>query len=239
MPPTPAKLTVPATMAVPSWKCYINSGIVMAFKENDEDDGLKQQREDYLNSLLFAQLAANVQQKRESNPDTWYNIFISLLKDIGWILNDSQFLDVSLTGHPSFEMPTIAVNHLEQNGSSAEEVECFRKGISAVHNLSDNDPLIEHLQKCMGSITASLILASFEVKKKEMELKLSMFVLEASGETEHISLPRVFESKEVVFRQVKLSKMILNIGIFESVRSAIREKLGDRVNSMISELIQV
>lgn len=217
-------------------KCYVNAGIVVTFREDAE---LWRQQEDVFNSLLFSQLSADKSYQRHTAPDKWYGHFKSILQEIGWILSNSRnYFDVKIPEHPTFVMPSVAVNMMEKNDSSAEEVECFRKGINALHSFPDNDPLIEHLYQSVSSSSASLILASFGVNSNEVELKMTMFVLKAPEEEAPKSLLHIYKTAEAAFSMVESSKMVLNIDIFEKIRSTISEKIGERVKSLIGELNQ-
>lgn len=222
-------------MATPSVKCYVDSGIVVTFPADVEI----QRQQDVLDSLLFAQLSADKSHQRQTDPSNWYSYFDYILQNIGWVLSSIDF-DVDVTKKPTFVMSSLALNQMVQNGSSAEEVEVFRKIFNVLHSLPDKDPLIELLYKNIyndDSNAASLILASFEVSKtKEVTLKLIMFSLEATGEAAYRYLLHLYDSKNVTFSKAKSSTMVLNEQIFDKIRSTIVEKLGDKVKSMISEL---
>lgn len=222
-------------MAASSVTCYIDSGIVVTFPI----DVTVQHQQDVLNSLLFAQLSSDKFHQRQTDPEDWFSYFDNVLQNIGWVLSNMEF-DVDLTKESTFVMSSFALNQMAQNGSSANEVEVFRKVFNELHSLPDKDPVIELLYKHVyndSSNAASLILASFEVAKNDdVALKLTMFALEQSSEAAYRYLLHVYDSKMVTFSKAKSSKMVLNEQIYGRVRSNIVQKLGDRTESMILEI---
>ena len=90
------------------------AGSIVSFTENVG----QQQREDVLNSTLFAQLAADVKYNRQQNQSGWYKYYDDILQQIGYIFssfNTPQRISTSGT----FTVSNTAVNYISGSVTDA------------------------------------------------------------------------------------------------------------------------
>lgn len=217
-----------------STRCFVDSGVLVTFPASTS----KQRQEDVLNSLLFAQLAADKEYNRLDDPLNWFSYFEYILRNVGWVLTNLKFqID---PGEDYFVFSSLALNQMIKNGSETKDVETFRKIFNILHSLPDTDPSIEILYRNTFNETSqasSLILSSFEeTEDKGVQLKLIMIGFEGVDEELHRYLFHVYDSKRVSFPEAKSTTMVLNEDTFAKIRASIIEKLGDKIKTMISEV---
>lgn len=215
--------------------CYVDDGALVTFPAMTSSHN----QQDVLNSLLFAQLAADKQYDRQANPGEWFDYFEYVVQNIGWVLTSMKY-DAEVS-EDYFVFSSLALNLLEKNESAGKDVEMFRRFFNALHSLPNTDRSIEVLygKAYDQSINASsLILCSFiETPDKAVKLNLMMVGFSGIDEKVYRYLFHVFDARSLTFSKVKSSTMVLNEHTFAKVRASVLEKLGDKVKTLISQVI--
>lgn len=218
----------------PTGQCYVDSGVLVIFPV----DTPSLRKEDILDSLLFAQLAADKSYSRETETEDWFGYFEYVLQNIGWVLTSTKF-DVEV-GDDYFVFASLALNQMAGNRWKEGDIETFRGLFNTLHGLPDADTSVQILYGNTYSNStngSSLILCSFkETLEKEVQLSLLMLGFEGLSESAYRYLFHAYRSKGVTFSQAKTSHMVLNEEVFQKIRATVIEKLGDRVKTMISEV---
>lgn len=215
-------------------QCYVDAGVLVTFPK--DTPGLR--KEDILNSLLFAQLAADKSYSRETDIENWFSYFEYILQNIGWVLTSTKF-DVKV-GDDYFVFASLALNQMVGNDWKEADIETFRVLFNTLHGLPDTDTSVQILYGNTYSDSthaSSLILCSFkETPEKEVQLSLLMLGFEGLSESAFRYLFHAYRAKGVAFSKAKASHMVLNEEIFQKIRATVIEKLGDKVKTMISEV---
>lgn len=134
--------------------CYVDGGALVTFPAMTSSHN----QQDVLNSLLFAQLAADKQHDRHANPGEWFDYFEYVVQNIGWVLTSMKY-DVEVS-EDYFVFSSLALNLLEKNESAGKDVETFRR-FSTFFTLFQT--LIAASRSCMAKrmTRASMLLVLF------------------------------------------------------------------------------
>lgn len=227
---------------------FVDSGAILILPST----ATSQQREDVLYSLLFAQMAADKDYQRQSAPDDWLSYFEYILQQVGWTLVGHRF-DVQVKDD-FFVLSSLALQQMvEANNESAEVIEALRKAFNALHDLSNSSSSIQVLYENTydeASHSSNLLLGSLQVSPEgELELDYLRIAFGGEGggfgasvgkgytlEGAHRNLFHIYNTEDVSFSQVRSSKMVLNKAVYAKVRESIVKKLGNMVDTAISEV---
>ncbi|MEU7583849.1 hypothetical protein AB0B50_40435 [Streptomyces sp. NPDC041068] len=206
------------------------AGSVVAFT-----DGLNgQQKSDVLNSTLVAQLAANKKYDREKDTAKWYGFYRTVLEQVGWVVPSFSFAKLSVAG--SRFTVDRAVIALLQAIATGGELTAAKAAIAALKALPDRDRRVVLFE----SSSHSEKLGNFQIStcgvsaRDTVVMKIGAFHFKTNERVTRVlffSFPRasttMYQSRQT---------MTLNEDVYEQVREAIIEKLGDKADKFIDEL---
>jgi hypothetical protein len=206
---------------------FIDAGSIVTFAGAVTD----QQRQDVLNSMLLAQLAADRKYDRESALENWFKFYATVFEHLGWALSDTKFN--TFDAHGKTLDVDKAVLEVIAAIATSNELAAITAAISAAKGLADKDgriTLFDHFvsraktgafqvgiaAQNEGSIT--LKLGAFRYQSMENVTKVLWFKF-STADTE-ISYTR--------------QGVTLNTEVFALVRDTIRQKLGDDAKAFIA-----
>ena len=214
--------------------CYVNGGILLILPSSTSE----QRKQDVQHSLLFAQLAADKQYSRQDDLQNWHDYFKYVLQNLGWLITSHKFDSGVSKGY--FVFASLALNLMTKNSWEETEVANFQKAFNALRGLSDSNRSVEILYgKTYDQTThaTSLILCSLkETQDGTTQLSFAMMGFRGTTEKAHRYLFHVYDSNDVSFSKTEASSMLLNEEIYKQIRASIAEKLGDKVQTSISEV---
>lgn len=195
-----------------------------------------QSRTDVKNAYHFASLVANKQFNQEDESEAWFNQFLKVMQDCGWVTarrsfervtSESQSLNLGglafkaissvgslfLGGPLGVAVNTLAGNALSKLGSVQEAQEVFKRNV-----------------KEKGSGTVGLAAC---IETSEGEVVLGMSAINTSGADKNLEAV-VFDWKSNASEHYTGSAALsFNKVIYEGVRAAIEAKLGERSKAAV------
>lgn len=208
---------------------YLNFKTLQSFVANVS----KQHQEDALNSMLLAQRAASKAFPDNNQLLEWYNCYFGILSKLGWVFEDSGFLNYNIR-KSKFDIYN-AILEVLKGALSGNLLEIALKALDALRNLSDKDSRISAFEKY--TTTASKGNFQIGVATEEggvLSFSLCAFILTSKHDVKRILF---FKSdKKSVDFEYRASIASLSESIFtDAVRKAIKDKLGD-IGGYVSDL---
>ncbi len=111
-----------------------------------------QAREDIRNGTLLAQLVANKQVNHENNPKSWYEMYTSVLGNIGFVIQ--SFNTQKYVGAATFNMEQIVIDTLKKVTSSSQNA-LAKTAIDALGKLPAKDHVVDIFVNQSTHVTSS------------------------------------------------------------------------------------
>lgn len=186
-----------------------------------------------LNSCLLAQLAASKKYDREKKPIEWYGHYSTVLSYCGWVLNGFRF-DEYKASSASFGIDTFMLNLLAglATGSMLSTVTA---AINFLKSLSTSDPrsaLFSH-NSHSGKDGNFQIGACFR-NSGLLTMGLGCSYFSASQAADNFFFLHFESSNSQIYFSTQ--NITLDLDVYDSVRTAIVKKLGDRAKTFIEDL---
>lgn len=208
---------------------YIDAGSAISFVA-----GVSQQSQsDCLNSTLLAQLAANRQYDREKDTVNWYNFYKTVLENVGWAIQNFTFLKYNASG-ASFTMDQVVLDLIAAIATQ-DEIAALQATISAMRALSNGDGRLVLFESSSHSASQG----NFQIATaNEYGGALSMRVAASYFSTQQ-SVTNVlwfsFSSSSTSLYN-GAQTMTLDKQVYQQVRQAIIQKLGDNARNFVKNL---
>jgi hypothetical protein len=199
-------------------------------------DGLSgQQKYDVLNSTLLAQLAANTRANRRRQPVQWSNAYTEILMNTAWVMPNFQFRDISSSAN-SFTIDR-AVLQLLRGILTGSEMEIARQAIEAVKALEDEDRRFVIFERtAVENNVGNFQLDTCGVSQGgSVTMKLGAFGFQTRSNVTRLlwfSFPGVHTRI-----QAGRNSLVLNDQVYDRLRDAILNKLGDRGLAYVGGLV--
>lgn len=208
---------------------FINAKSLVSFVSNVSP----QLRDDVLNSVLLAQLAANKKFPDLEQSLEWYSSFIEILNQIGWVFEASEFSRFESSKNV-FEIENVIIDILV-TAFGGTFIDVITKTLNSIKSLGDGDRKIKVFEKN----THSLSKGAFQIGVAHEEngvvsLQIGTFLLTSSGEIKRILFFKT--SKEKTTLDYCSRKGTLNNQIYSLIRQAVMNKLGGKVTDYIAEI---
>ncbi len=208
---------------------YVADGSLVSFVS----DVGTQAQQDVLNSTLLAQLAANKKYDRFEDTENWYKMYVEVLGKIGWVIESFDFQKYSKSGD-TVRVQDVVIKLLgaiaTQNGMAI-----FGETLEALEALSDDDGRLvlfdsqgEDLGK--GNFQAgianetngvvSFSVGAFHFTSEEHTTRFLWFGYSSTR-------MKLFQSNQ---------QATLNESVYDQVRKAVIDKLGDSAETYIGDL---
>ncbi|MFJ4194068.1 hypothetical protein [Pseudomonas sp. NPDC089534] len=199
----------------------------------------EQNRADVLNTYLFASLAANKKYPLESQGKEWYQTFLTVMQDAGWIILKKYYDSTSASGK-SFKMDQLALTILGSALAAAAvpgptSALLLKVATDAMASLQANDkPLQVFDRNIQDKGTGGFAVGScLETEGKEVILTLgAVRFINRVNQTKVLFVN--WDSSSVDLYRGE-SSMTMVPAIIEKTRDIIAGKLGDRAVKQISE----
>ena len=199
---------------------FVVAGGVVSFT-----DRLKgQQKQDVLNSTLFCQLAADYKYNRET--EDWYHYYIDVMAQIGYVSESFQFTRFQGSGS-SFTMDKVVLDILRAVAEE-NEMAIMDATIKAFEALADSDDRIVLFDNRSQKNTNGgyQIYPCTVDSNNDVSLSLGGFFF--TSEQHAVKLLFFSYSHNSTYFFTSSQKTILNMDVYDFVRQAIIDELGDR-----------
>ena len=108
---------------------FVDAGSLVSFM----GDVGKQEREDVLHSTLLAQLAADYKYDRKKQAKDWYNYYVEVLSNVGWILQGFEFKRYN-SSTETLQISTAILDVFHVAKVNQSEVEAVKKTIQLLQS---------------------------------------------------------------------------------------------------------
>jgi len=190
-------------------------------------------KEDTLNSTLLAQLAANKLYNREKQTKEWYTKYHEVLENVGWVISGFQFTEYE-TEASSFTVEKviieilaaiatqseilIAIKMLEALKKAGEDSKPFQIWNGSSHDASNGN---FQIGTCLESDSnVAMALGAFHFEATEVKSNFLWFNYARTS-------IKVYKASQQV---------VLNEGVYATVRQMIKEKLGSNAQNYVANL---
>lgn len=116
---------------------YVDAGSLVSFVRGVP----LQHKEDVVNSVLLAQLAANRKFNREKQVLDWYEFYGTVLEGVGWVIPAFDFRDRSDLG-VEFTADKVILKLIEAIGTG-NDVAIVAAAIASLQSLGGDDPAVK------------------------------------------------------------------------------------------------
>lgn len=222
----------------PSMKCYVVAGMIIVVPANVTEEV----RNDVLYSLLYAQLKADGQANRNSQFLVWLDNYFGVYNDIFLNVNFSAFTDLNLN-QSQFAISDLALQKLAYFTNTKPYVSTFAKVFDILRNQPESNKAIQLLMESTydpskndtTQIFCSISQPSADQNPMVYMLALSLdsVVKEASSK---LPLFHKYLTKDVERIEESYTETTLIEEKYANIRKNITNKLGDYVQSKISEI---
>jgi hypothetical protein len=188
-----------------------------------------QHQQDVLQSLLFAQLAANVQAERHKQWADWYREYQTVLERIGWVVgNSSTASQWAAPGGFVFSTPVLETFD-ERAGDDAKlqvsnALTTFRNDVGGPAQFTFECP--SH-SGGLGNFQVALATED----DGNVRLRIGRFMFQAPTHVVRLAVEQLPANTKFYSGFVD---MVLNEQVFSSGRSTIASRLGDRYQAQVS-----
>lgn len=208
---------------------FINAKSLVSFVSEVSN----QHRDDLLNSVLLAQLAANKRYPDSDQSLEWYTAFVEVLNNTGWVIEQAEFSRFESSKNV-FEIENVLIDILI-TAFGGTFINVITKTLSAIKSLSDED----HKVKVFERNTHSLSKGAFQIgiayeENGAVALQIGTFLLTSSGEIKRILFFKT--SKDKTTLDYCSRKGTLNDAIYSQIRQSVIDKLGDKTTNYIAEI---
>jgi hypothetical protein len=196
----------------------------------------EERRNDIVNSTLLAQLVAKEKVGDASRIFPWYEAYFDTLSNIGWVIQDRQFVQhkeksKNLDAHKA--ILTVATTLL---GPATTALQVVKATLDALKAASEDSPFITLLNRESqhAKTTRFQIGLAEDDANGRFIVSLMAFALSANADLTQVLLFR-FRSNEVSLKHAS-GKITINTEVLASVREPLKRKLLDFTSDFIRKL---
>jgi hypothetical protein len=193
-----------------------------------------QQKNDVLNSMLLAQLAANRRFDKYTDPIGYAKFYGSVLENVGWVIPQFQFRSLR-SNQARFTMDSVILR-LFKGLLSGDELETLQAAMEAVKALDEGDRRLRIFsQNAAQGAAGNFQMTNVGVSSGgTLSMKLGAFQFNTSSSVTNI-LWWSYSGNETSMK-VMSTTFVLNEQVYSRIRDAVLNKLGTRATQYIGGL---
>jgi hypothetical protein len=231
LPPTPPELVAvaPPVVQEDTKAGYVDGGSLVSFVA-----GVKLlHKQDTLNSTLLAQLAANAKYDREKQTVEWYGWYRTVLENVGWVLQSFDFTRYQASGM-EFTADKVVLEILSAI-ATGNDLAVVTATMDALNKLGADDPAVRLFETQSHSAQrGSFQISGASESDGVVVLKIGAFYFSTS---EDVTRVLWFKFKSAQTQMYKGSQVMnLDDQVYEQVRQAVLDKLGDKAVTFVKNL---
>lgn len=188
---------------------------------------------DILNSTLLAQLAANKKYDRESDARNWYDFYVHVMENIGWVVQGFSFTKFNVGGGSlTCEKAVIDILAAIATGGQMAVVNAT---LAAMKNMSDRDGRLVLFER----ESHNLHQGNFQIScAKEDNGVVSMSTAGVEFKSSQNITRVLFFSWESASSELYYGSqnMTLNTDVYGRIRQDIINKLGNKASQFVKEI---
>jgi hypothetical protein len=190
-------------------------------------------KSDVLNSTLLAQLAASKKYDRFYDTINWYNYYISVLAQVGWVIPAFAFREYSPSGQSL--VLSEAILDIMSAIATGNELKILATTLNSLKEKPGNEgPLVLFDQQSYPETIGTFQI--FPVSEADGQLVMALSAMQFNSE-KHVTkfLWWSWSTTSVRLRQ-SAQKAVLNEDVYSKVRQQVIDKLGDRAAQFIKDI---
>jgi hypothetical protein len=210
-------------------EAYVNQKSLVSFVSSVSG----QNRKDVLNSTLLAQRAADKKYPDPADVRKWYDMYIDVLTQIGWVVEEKNFADFD-SSNAIFEMENVVIDILATLVGQ-NYIAIIKSTLDAVKSLSEGDGRI----KIFESNSHNFKKGNFQIglvneTNGAVSMNLGAFMLESQDGIKKILFFKSGKDKSALsYYSIRCT---LNDDMYSLVRKDILKKLGPATSAFIGRL---
>ncbi|MES2651980.1 MAG: hypothetical protein V4663_09575 [Bacteroidota bacterium] len=192
-----------------------------------------QNKQDVLDSTLFAQLAANKKFPGDDQIISWYTYFIEVMNKIGWVIEGAEFSRFN-SSHALFEIENVIIDILT-SALGGNYVTIISKTLGALKELGSKDGKIKAFEKNTHSLKKGAFQIGLATEENGLAaLTLGTFLISTNTEIKTILFFK--SSQDSVDMQYCSRKGTLNPSVYDKIRETISAKIIEQSNIYVTEI---
>jgi hypothetical protein len=192
-----------------------------------------QRRDDVLNSVLLAQLAANKLFPGDDQSLEWYKEFVKVLNNIGWDIQGAEFTHFESKDN-LFEVESVIIDIL-MTAFGGTFVDIITKTLTAIKGLADTNGKITVFEKNTHSLSKGAFQIGLAKEENDVvSLQIGTFLITSTNEIKRILFFKSTKDKTSLDYCSRTGT--LNEVIYEKIRDSVVQKLGGKVTEFIAEV---
>ena len=194
---------------------------------------LQQNKEDVLNSTLLAQLAATKKYDRYKQTKDWYDFYINVLANVGWVVPAFAFRGFTPTGS-SFKM-NDAVLQILSAIATGSELAILTATMKALEENKDNqDAVVLFDSQSFPETSGNFQILPVSEDRGDIVMALSAMQFTANKHVTNFLWWKWTTTEVNIFQSAQ--KAVLNNIIYSKVRQEVINKLGDKAKTFIKDI---
>jgi hypothetical protein len=189
-------------------------------------------KSDVLNSTLLAQLAATKQYDRYKQTKEWYDSYIGVLANVGWVCPAFAFRDYKPSGS-SFTVDASVIEILKAI-ATGDEIDILTTALNSL-----KDPKNEKALTLFDQQSFPESLGTFQIMpcgEDDGQLVMALAAMKFTSE-KHVTRFLWWQWTSVTSSLFQSSqKAVLNEDVYSQVRQEVIKKLGDNAKKFIADL---
>jgi hypothetical protein len=205
---------------------YVDAGSLVFFTGNISD----QHRSDILDSTLLAQLAADKKYDRFRDAGNWYQFFVTVLMNVGWVVEGFEFHKYSSPGQ-HVNISNVVVDTLKPSLSSSD-LKVAQETIRALESSENWWKVFD--SKSYSSEHGNFQMALGTEDSGDVVMYIACFWFTAEPKEDHWFWYQFSTSK--VSMMIGTQKSVLIESVYGPLRQTVINKLGGRIKTYIGKL---
>lgn len=211
-----------------SAEAYLNDKSIVSLAK----DVSGQNREDLMNSLLLAQMAANKQYSFIEEPEDWFDHFTNTMSIIGWVAEGNELSSYEAK-KDVLEVEAVVLDIL-QSAIGEGIAKAAKTLITAVKSMANKEDkkFIAFEANTHTTSKGNFMLGFASEEKGALSFNAAMIILTAKEKIKQILFFR--SEKNSTSLKYGYFKGTLNADFYDDARMMVKEKLGDARKKMVA-----
>ena len=212
-------------------QAFVNERSIVSFVANVSPTA----REDVLDSTLLAALAAEKKHPKNSNPQAWYEAYVEVLTNIGWVQTTNERRNYE-TKAAEFDVDKAVVEIMTGLvGGPLGQAILIERTLNALRDLADEDGKIKIFELSSQNLdTSNFQVGMVSEEGGAVSLNVSNFVFQTKAGQRRVLFFKWGRDRAQLNYQ--FFQGTLSPGIYADIRSTVKRKLGVRPTAYIGEL---
>ena len=222
-----------STLPPPLEAVFVDAGSLVCFSSEHVIN--EQQKKDVLNSIWFSQLAADKKYNRFTDPSDWYAFYREVASRIGWITQSFKPFERYVSFPNKFQISDVVIDIFS-------EVLKLDEG--------EKKALKDTIESMKKSERALAIFESNSINGNRGNFQILACTVDKNEQVRIVVFGCYFQSSEVIGNyffagrekqdivlQASAEVFVLNHDVYDQVREVVNQKLGNRVEVFISNIV--